>query len=87
MSGSWYIERSDAKVIYIFKNGKRLRAEGNYREGMQPTIEWVGGVKPYIYEGKDYVLVSCKRNTELLLLLSLHDIELDIYQQVTNLVS
>lgn len=57
MSGLWYLKHR--KVIYVMKNGEEMKAEGHFKDGVQPMIEWIYDVKPYNHNGKDYVVVSC----------------------------
>ena len=45
-------------MIYIVKNNETLKAEGNFKDGVQPLIEWIYDVKPFIHNEKEYVVVS-----------------------------
>ena len=44
--------------IYIYKNGERLWAEGNFKEGNRPAIGWVYGAKTTTINANEYIVVS-----------------------------
>ena len=56
----WYVEfnEEDGK-LYIFKNGSRMKAEGNYKDGERPFISYVLNARRHLSEdGKLYIVVS-----------------------------
>ena len=46
------------QVIYIYKGQERLKVDGNFKDGFQPLYEWIHDVKPYVYDGKECLVVS-----------------------------
>ena len=52
----WHLEHH--KVIYIYKGQERLKVDGNFKDGFQPLYEWIHDVKPYVYDGKECLVVS-----------------------------
>lgn len=55
----WYLHvNSTTKVIELYKNNEILKAEGNFKHGYRPTIEWVHDVKAASINANDYVVVS-----------------------------
>lgn len=56
MPSTWHIEFSEeSKRLYLFKNGERMKAEGNFKDGERPFIGGLLHVRPH---GKEYLVVS-----------------------------
>lgn len=56
----WYVELSEEDgKLYIFKNGSRMKAEGNYKDGDRPFISYVLNARRHLSDdGKLYIVVS-----------------------------
>ena len=57
-SRPWYFAKGDDDRVYLYRDGERIKAWGNFRDEERPLISHIKNAKRFVESGVEYIVVS-----------------------------
>lgn len=56
-SRPWYFAKGESGRVYLYRDGERMKAWGNFRDEERPLISHIKSAKPFVEGDVEYIVV------------------------------